>query len=90
MCFLFPVFTPIFVRLLSYTRCMYDTVGCVSPEALDRVMILWSFSEVTAHALKEERTGMRSHSQPARRLTVYRYSSSFADLPTPGSLFNPY
>ena len=61
-----------FVRLLLYTWCMYDTVGCVSPATLDRVMILWSFSEATAHTLKV-RTGMRSHSQPSRRLNVYRF-----------------
>ena len=48
-----------FVRLLLYTWCMYDTVGCVSAATLDRVLILWSFSEATAHALKV-RTGMWS------------------------------
>jgi len=44
----------------------------VSVATLDSVLILWSFSEATAHALKV-RTGMRSLSQPARHLTVYRF-----------------
>ena len=44
----------------------------VSPVTIDRVMILWSFSEETAHTEKV-RPGMRSRSQPPRRLTVYRF-----------------